>query len=63
MRSVSYRWEPFTYISAIRLALGDQKVLVGFTDGTVDIWDVKSILTGTVGPGSRSQSSLTYTCT
>lgn len=30
--------------------MGDRKVLVGFTDGNVDVWDVKGILTGTVSP-------------
>lgn len=33
---------------SIRLAMSDRKVLVGFTDGTVDVWDVKGILSGTV---------------
>lgn len=28
--------------------MSDRKVLVGFIDGTVDVWDVKGILSGTV---------------
>jgi hypothetical protein len=32
--------------------MSDRKVLVGYTDGTVDVWDVKGILSGTVSSPS-----------
>jgi hypothetical protein len=31
-----------------RLAMGDRKLITGSVDGSIDVWDIKDMLSGTV---------------
>jgi hypothetical protein len=40
-----------------RLAMGDRKLITGSVDGSIDVWDIKDMLSGTVSSIHRMHAT------